>query len=319
MFAGSTFPIHMTNLQPILSVVALLLLSGCGGGGGGGGGEVAAPTPNPGGVDGGGASQPTVTFRDATSSLGLNYDVVADPDPNNPQDSNEQTVQSGGLALDDIDNDGNLELYVTPGSIKKGRLFTFVDGRFVELPGNKGIAPKEMERAGYFVDLDADGWKDFVSVQYESVEVFRNDGTGSFVEATAASGIAHQRFTYSMAAADYDLDGDLDLFFAHWGGIVDRSALTEYLWQNDGTGRFTDVSDRVAITSSVEFDGSDISEFSFTPTFADIDDDGYPDLLLASDAESSQVLRNEAGLQFVDATTDVISDRNGMGRNGCRL
>ena len=135
----------MTNLQPILSVVALLLLSGCGGGGGGGGGggeEVAAPTPNPGGVDGGGASQPTVTFRDATSSLGLNYDVVADPDPNNPQDSNEQTVQSGGLALDDIDNDGNLELYVTPGSIKKGRLFTFVDGRFVELPGNKGIAPK---------------------------------------------------------------------------------------------------------------------------------------------------------------------------------
>ncbi len=51
-------------------------------------------------------------------------------------------------------------------------------------------------------------------------------------------------------AADYDLDGDLDLFFAHWGGIVDRSALTEYLWQNDGTGRFTDVSDRVAITSS---------------------------------------------------------------------
>jgi hypothetical protein len=303
----------MTNLQPILSVVALLLLSGCGGGGGGGGGEVAAPTPNPGGVDGGGASQPTVTFRDATSSLGLNYDVVADPDPNNPQDSNEQTVQSGGLALDDIDNDGNLELYVTPGSIKKGRLFTFVDGRFVELPGNKGIAPKEMERAGYFVDLDADGWKDFVSVQYESVEVFRNDGTGSFVEATAASGIAHQRFTYSMAAADYDLDGDLDLFFAHWGGIVDRSALTEYLWQNDGTGRFTDVSDRVAITSSVEFDGSDISEFSFTPTFADIDDDGYPDLLLASDAESSQVLRNEAGLQFVDATTDVISDRNGMG------
>ena len=201
----------MTNLQPILSVVALLLLSGCGGGGGGGGGgAVAAPTPNPGGVEGGGASQPTVTFRDATSSLGLNYDVVADP--NDPQDSNEQTVQSGGLALDDIDNDGNLELYVTPGSIKKGRLFTFVDGRFVELPGNKGIAPKEMERAGYFVDLDADGWKDFVSIQYESVEVFRNDGTGSFVEATAASGIAHQRFTFSMAAADYDLDGDLDLF-----------------------------------------------------------------------------------------------------------
>ena len=308
----------MTIFPRSFSIVALLAVSvaaGCGGDGGSSGG--AAPAPAPGGGDGGSGGSGgngegvQVTFRDSTSDLGLDYFVPQGG--GDPQDLDDQAAQSGGLALDDIDNDGDLELYIAPGRNEKGRLLTFDGGRFVELPGNNGIAPAEMDRAGYFVDLDGDGWKDFVSIQYQSVEVFMSDQTGGFVEATEASGITHERFTFSMAAADYDLDGDLDLFFAHWGGVVDQSALTEYLWENDGAGHFTDVSDKVMITSKVEFDPPEIAELSFTPTFADIDNDGYPDMLLASDAESSQVLRNEAGLQFVDATTDVISDKNGMG------
>lgn len=52
---------------------------------------------------------------------------------------------------------------------------------------------------------------------------------------------------------------------------------------------------------------------SYTPTFADIDGDGDPDLLLTGDFGSSQVLRNDADIAFVDITGAEITDENGMG------
>lgn len=245
-----------------------------------------------------------------TADLGLAYGIRQER-----HEAKSVHTVSGGLALADMDNDGDLDLYVAHGRNAKGRLFDYRDGRFVALGGNNGIAPADMDRAGYFVDLDADGWRDFVSVQNRSVQVFRNEGDGFFVDNTAAAGIRHQRSTFSMAAADFDLDGDLDLFFAHWQGSRARAdALTEYLWRNDGAGAFEDVSERVAIRPHPLEDRPDVAlEHSFTPTFADIDADGYPDLLLASDFGTSQVLRNQSGASFVDMTTDVISDENGMG------
>ena len=297
---------------PLVSVFCLAGgVAACGGGGGGsapsaGGGSVPDPPANQ--VEVGDDSQ--VRFADRTSALGLDYVIE------NASGGDEATDVSGGLALDDIDNDGSLELYVAHGRDVKGRLFSFDGTRFVELEDNNGIRPVEMDRAGYFIDLDADGWKDFISVQDESVEVFMNDRSGQFEEATARSNLFHQRSTFSMAAADVDLDGDVDLFFSHWDGTFDSGALlTEYLWQNDGTGVFTDISDRVAITEApaASVPGF-VLELSYTPTFADIDNDGYPDMLLASDDGYSQVLRNEAGWQFTDATDrSVITDTNGMG------
>ena len=297
---------------PLFWMFCLAGVTACGGGGGGG--SSSAPSANDGSVqdppanEEGDGSQ--VRFADTTSVLGLDYFIE------NTSPGDEATDVSGGLTLDDIDNDGNLELYVAHGRDVQGRLFSFDGTSFLELEDNNGILPLEMDRAGYFIDLDADGWKDFISIQDESVEVFMNDQTGQFQEATADTNLFHQRSTFSMAAADIDLDGDVDLFFSHWDGIFDSSdVLTEYLWQNDGTGVFTDISDRVAITEEPAATVAGfVLELSYTPTFADIDNDGYPDMLLASDGGFSQVLRNEAGLQFTDATDrSVITDTNGMG------
>ncbi|MYJ75652.1 MAG: CRTAC1 family protein [Gammaproteobacteria bacterium] len=169
-----------------------------------------------------------------------------------------------------------------------------------------------MDIAGYFVDVDGDGFKDFVSAQEDGVEVFMNDGNGSFVPGGEATNLDNERESFSMAAGDYDLDGDLDLFFAHWGtGYI--GGQQEYLWENKGAGVFLDVSYRVPVASS--FSGNMLeSEYSFTPIFADFDDDGDPDLLMANDFESSQVLMNAFGGDlFLDLTSDEISDENGMG------
>jgi hypothetical protein len=226
----------------------------------------------------------------------------------------------GGLAMTDVDQDGILDLWVTHGRAEKGRLFLGTGTGFTPAPGNNGIDLKGLDNAGYFVDIDSDGWDDFVSIQFQTnaIEVFKNDQTGQFVEATASTGIYIRKLTYSMAAGDYDLDGDIDLFFAHWSSAHSETGpnpVTEYLWENDGSGFFTDVSDKVEILPSFRQPPLEdvIAEHSFTPIFADVNSDRYPDILLAADFSSSQVLINNAGTSFTDETSADITDENGMG------
>ena len=303
------------NIRPktaLLMAVISTCIVACGGSGGGNGGSVAPPggplptsnctTPNEtGGV-----------FTQTTQSAGLCYAV------NKVIAVSDMQVMGGGLAMSDVNKDGFLDLYVVHGLNEKGRLFLNDGTEFVAAPNNNGINPRGIDNAGYFIDLDSDGWDDFVSIQYEAnfVEIFINDQTGHFAEATASTGIYMRKPTYSMAAADYDLDGDIDLFFAHWGWAwTETDPVTEYLWENDGSGFYTDVSDIIEIIPSFRVPPLDdfLAEHSFTPIFADINSDRYPDILLAGDFGSSQVLINNAGASFTDATTDVISDENGMG------
>lgn len=244
-------------------------------------------------------------FTNVTRDLGLCYEVADDG-----RERTEIRLQGGGIALADIDRDGRLDLYVTHGRNLRGRLFRFNGARFVERE-NTGVAPRGIDQAAYFVDVDEDGWLDLISVQEDGIEVFFNDWFGRFRPNAGATNIENTRATTSMAAADYDGDGDLDLFFAHWG-TGHTHGQTEFLWEQKGQGTFADVSYRVPTEAADGVVGE--SEYSFTPVFADFDDDGDADLLLASDFGSSQVLRNIAGGNaFTDLTTDVISDENGMG------
>ncbi len=252
-------------------------------------------------------------FVDVTEAVGLDYRVKFRPEEEG-SDADHGGREDGGLTLFDIDNDGRLELYVAHGDHETGRLFTYDGSRFVRLPRNGGIEPTGMDRAGYFIDLDGDRRADFVSIQSLGVEIFRGDGAGRFEKAADLFGFPTHRATHSVAAADYDGDGDLDLFFAHWNNAWNGfRPPSHYLWRNDGKGRYEDVS-RIVQVRPGRLPGAKVErEFSFTPTFADIDADGDPDLLLAGDFGSSQVLRNDAGKVFTDIGGTVLTDENGMG------
>ena len=127
------------------------------------------------------ASSARAGFVDVTEAVGLSYHVK----PGNGQDGTETSEgdrAGGGLALADVDGDGRPELYVAHGSGETGRLFGWNGRRFQPRPGNGGIAPAAMDRAGYFIDLDDDGVPDFLSIHAEGTQAFRNDASGRFAE-----------------------------------------------------------------------------------------------------------------------------------------
>jgi len=152
------------------------------------------------------------------------------------------------------------------------------------------------------------------------MRVFENLGDGSFSDVTGSSGLADivRENNIGMTFGDYDDDADLDLFIGHWTFTENElpEGSTQHLWRNNGDGTFSDVSDAALISENVLETPID---YTFSPTFADIDNDGDPDLLVVADNTTSQVLINDGDLggglyTFSYATNrDVISDDAGMG------
>jgi hypothetical protein len=129
---------------------------------------------------------------------------------------------------------------------------------------------------------------------------------------TAAAGLDVTLRSFSAAFGDPDRDGDLDLVLTHWG-TVQPVPRTELFWRNVGGGTFVEASAEVGLTAwpSPRL-GIDL-DLTFTPNFADLNGDGWPDLLMASDYATSRVFLNDGAGGFRDVTTPVISDENGMG------
>ena len=248
-------------------------------------------------------------FTDATVQAGLVHTAGFTPIPL-------FTYQgfAGGLAAADYDNDGFVDLYVLGGDSGRSLLYKNLgNGRFADVAAAAGVNQPGVRRCGpSFADYDGDGHRDlFVGgMAGEPPVLLRNRGDGTFEDVTAAAGLVFaRRHTIGAAWADYDNDGDLDLATTHYNlpaQLVERE--TEVLWRNDN-GVFTDVSQAAGITAA--YGGA--KAWSFTPNFADIDNDGDPDLLLAADFGTSRVFKNNGDGTFSDATTAVIDDENGMG------
>ena len=137
-----------------------------------------------------------------------------------------------------------------------------------------------MGSGGLFFDYDNDGHLDIYLVNSGTLSgtsqphrhpnhanvLYRNTGDGTFVDATAEAGLQHN-YGYGMGclAADYDNDGDADLYLTNFG--------RNQLYRNDGDGTFTDVTSHAGVG-----DGN----WSVSASFGDFDLDGHLDLYVAN-------------------------------------
>ena len=247
-----------------------------------------------------------------------------------------------GAAWGDFDNDGDDDLYVVningplgaPAVGEEGvsRLYRNDGGRFTDITGQAGVAVVTCGMAAAWADADADGWIDLVVTGFESLHLFRNRGDGTFEDRTEASGLDGFRGFWTGASwADYDRDGDLDLYVCGYvryrfdpADALKASAQFEaevpyvlnpssyppernLLFRNDGRGRFTEVARAAGADNA--------SGRSLSAAWCDFDEDGWLDLYVANDVSDNALLRNLGNGRFEDIShaTWVADPRGAMG------
>ena len=172
-----------------------------------------------------------------------------------------------------------------------------------------------------FADLDNDGDQDLILIGAEPL-LFRNDGTGryEFEEESGLQPSSDRAALFTGASlADYDLDGDLDLYvcsYDFWQSGAQYDAPTPYydavngpanlLFRNRGDGTFEEA------TAAAGLDENN-NRFSFAASWADYDDDGDPDLYVANDFGRNNLYRNEGDGRFKDVATEAGVEDLGAG------
>jgi len=321
------FPSGLTQLFFRFCVVAVvgLGLSNCCYGQGMGvatGNGVAAPArPLPPGM-----KAPVMRYEDIAAKAGLTGINVS-----GTEKGKQYIVETtgNGVAIFDYDNDGLPDIFFVNGDrFDKSQpapthfLYHNLGGlKFEDVTAKAGLAHTGWGQGVCAGDFDNDGNTDLFVTQWGQNVLYRNRGDGTFQDETKARGLStpEDRWSTGCAFLDFNRDGFLDLVVVHyitldlsktprpgdksscrWKGLAvicgprGLPGETVSLYQNDGHGHFTDVSDAMHITTPKNY-------YGFTPLVADFDNDGWPDIYVACDSTASLYFHNLAGKGFEES------------------
>lgn len=234
--------------------------------------------------------------------------------------ANRVLLDGSGVAVGDFDNDGLPDIFLcglnTPNVLYKN----LGDFRFKDFTESAGLRCSGKHfRGAVFADINGDGWLDLlVTSTGRGVLCFLNDGHGKFSDATQEAGITSKFGSMTLALADVDGNGTLDLYVVNYRSedirdrgqanlqfvngqltvppwfkdrlLIVNGQVLEYgepdqLYLNDGKGRFTPVS--WTDGAFVDGEGKKLKQppldWGLSATFRDFNNDGAPDIYVCND------------------------------------
>ena len=216
-----------------------------------------------------------------------------------------------------------------PGQAPVSRLYrNNRDGTFSDVTAEAGVAHTGWGQGVCAGDYNNDGWEDLFVTYWGDCVLWRNRGNGKFTDEAKRAGLTtnrgdgNLRWNTGCAFVDYDRDGHLDLFVANYIDFDPKTApLPEsgpclykglmvacgppglqggknILFHNDGSGVFTDVSERAGILKTP-------GTYGLGVLTADFDNDGWPDIYVANDSTSATLYQNNHDGTFTDVAVEA--------------
>jgi len=237
--------------------------------------------------------------------------------------------ENNGVAVADYDGDLDLDIFVVAleedddnDEKTHSRLFrNNNDGTFTDVTTEAGLGnllPLNLiNKDGFFGltgykfaaswgDYDNDGFPDLFFTHLKRIQLFRNQGDGTFLNVTVSAGFEQSNECHNMGATwvDYNNDSFLDVFLADWNGCGGNS-----LYKNNGDGTFenTTLESGIALGDSLE---------SFVMLPFDFNNDGWQDFYISNDLNDNNTLFiNQDGVSFVEqaSTYGIDSMLDDMG------
>ena len=225
-----------------------------------------------------------VSFTESAAARGFTY--------SNLEGMFGGTGQYGcGVALCDLDNDGDDDLVATGGSPSMVLYANNGAGFFTNVTANSGFGAPTKPSGLVCADYDGDGDLDiFLTRWLQPAILYRNNGGLNFSNVTSGSGISGTSGAGAGSSfGDYDGDGDLDLAIA-MRTLTLSNTLRNRFFRNEGNGTFTEISAQL---------GVDDAGASFQCLLQDLDRDGDCDLYVSNDkgtpALPNRYFRNNGG------------------------
>jgi enediyne biosynthesis protein E4 len=267
-------------------------------------------------------------------------------------------TNGAGVALVDVDGDGWLDAFVLSGTrLAEGtrenqawradetptaRLYrNGGNGRFTDITAGSGLERVAWSSSVCAGDYDNDGRTDLFTTAYGTNALYWNRGCGRFDDVTTRAGLPTSgvRWGAGCTFLDYDRDGRLDLFVSNylrldlataaepgqgvnclWKGIPVNCGPkglptdTNLLYHQESDGSFRDVSEVSGIAAVTK-------RYPMTAAAADLDEDGWTDIYVASDSTAAILYRNNHDGTFSDRAlqSGTAFSENGMAQAGMGL